>query len=133
MDKFLVETECAQLTDHHLFWCSKCNTNKVDSLEQSSGRFFCVSGHEFTGSVGECKQIVFALCPTCLATNMWGPLEEEVKPPTANCTWAEVQGSTYFTAALGRRELVTCINMARSLMNSSPEVATALVMSLLED
>lgn len=137
MQRFLIETECANLTDHHLFWCSKCNTNKVDSLEHSTGRFFCISGQEFSQTVGEPKQVVFALCPTCLATDMWDTPEKEVKPTLAfmsvRSTWEQVQESVLFKAAFKKRDLSACINMTAGLMHSSLEDAKDLVIGLLDE
>lgn len=139
MPKFLIEAECANLTDHHLFWCSKCKTNKVDSLEHSSGRFFCVLGQEFYGTVGDPKQVIFALCTGCLATDMWGLPEEEVKSPIISylvpprSTWKQVQNSPAFKTAFKKRELSVCINLVAREMRSSLEDAKELVVTLLDE
>jgi hypothetical protein len=137
MQKFLIEAECANLTEHHIFWCCKCLTNKIDSLEHSSGRFFCIQGQEFSQTVGDPKQVVFALCPTCLATDMWATPEKDTEPTTIYkilppSTWAQVQESPLFKASFKKRELSACINMTAGMMRSSLEDAKELVINLLD-
>lgn len=136
MNKFLVETECADLTDHHLFWCSKCNANKIDSLEHASGRFFCISGHEFNGSVGDCKRVLFAICTNCLATDMWASppqIVPQVSQVSLQQTFQQVQESPLFKSAFKKRDLKSCITMAAALMGSSLEAAEDCVVMLLQD
>ncbi len=145
MAKFLIEAECADDTlGHQLFWCCKCDTNKVDSLEHTTGRFFTVSGHEFAGTIGECKKIVFAVCTGCLSTNMWVPEPPKLTVPIKQkptikikqvltkspLTWNQVQKNPIFKHNLSNKDLEACVGVTVDLMECSPEVARELVSSI---
>lgn len=134
MEKFLIEAECAHFTDHHLFWCSKCNTNKVDSLEHGTGRFFCLRGQEYNNAVGDPKQIVFALCTGCLSTDLWSQDEDvtvSVDKYHKPYTWNQVLNAPYFMSWVKSNDIDLCVTMAAQLMNCSQQVARELVISLL--
>jgi hypothetical protein len=53
-----------------VFWCNRCDNQKVDSENPDTGRFFVVFGHVYDDTTeqydGDYRGVMFAVCKGCL-------------------------------------------------------------------
>lgn len=57
-------------TEPQVFWCNRCDAERVDSTNTDTGRFFIQSGHAFDKDTkqydGDYHGVMFAVCKACL-------------------------------------------------------------------
>lgn len=55
--------------NHQIFWCSHCDSNRVDSQLKETGNFYLQFGHSYSAESreydGEYTVVMFALCAEC--------------------------------------------------------------------
>jgi len=65
-----INKEPYQPTEQQIFWCNECDSQKVDSNDETSGKYFIVFGHSWSQSSkqydGEYTGVMFTLCCNCL-------------------------------------------------------------------
>lgn len=52
----------------HEHWCTVCDNKVVNSEDPSTGKWYVVAGHEWSGQgefKGDYKMVLFAVCPDC--------------------------------------------------------------------